>query len=895
MRDEPDHIGIANRSSRYSERTRSALILMIITGLLAAGNWLWRWNLLLYDLQMGFLSKPAADDIVIVAVDEKSLKALGPWPWSRQLHAKLVDRLTEAGAGAIILDIWFSEPDSSDPESDNNLIQSIAASERVFMPVILEEHRQGGRLVESMPLPPLSNVAAGLGHVHMDLDADGIARGVFLYEGLGQAYWPHLMLAVFNWVESGEHGVRSAVNARQTLNLQAINRYTHRLIPFYGPAGHYHHYSYNQVLEGEFLPNLFRDKFVLVGVTASGIGDALPTPVSGHGIPMSGVEINANILQSLRQGESITQVSYLPHLLGSALVVVLPFVLYPYFPTRAAPLVSLVLLIGFFLFTLFLLHRVNYWFPPTAALIGLMLSYPLWNWRRLDQAVRYLNEQLERMQREQRLLPVEQPPSDLKSAMDFLALLTPLQGWVLYDADSGRQLLQNGAELGPPMELLKTESWQRSGAELWTEIQRPATTWRLGTVWPRNDVPQGDSLAFMNEFASQYSHEPETKQDGVLERVELRMQQMQEANTRLQRFRNLINNAVGQMDDGLMVINGVGQVVMNNPKASFYLGRQSDRELLGEDAYRLLSVLEIEGGKTWRNLFKKVLLHKEPVRFEANRPPDTELFVQIKPLESADANFPGMIVNLSYIGTLKRSERTRAKMLNFLSHDIRSPITSVLSLTQSGQLLQGSARDMAEQIEPLARRSLKLADGFLRLARAEAAETASFTDTNFVEVAHNAMDEVYVHAKARQIKLLRKFKEDEIWLRGDLALLERALVSLLENAIKFSPPRSQVTMTLSIQGGRMVCEIADRGPGIPERQLNDIFLPFIQGDSEQPARNSGVGLGLSFVQVVTEKHQGTVTAGNCGKGGAIFTLSLPCEVNTPSELRRDERDVNHPL
>ncbi|MES9990514.1 MAG: CHASE2 domain-containing protein [Candidatus Thiodiazotropha sp.] len=888
MRDSAHPTGIVARSKKLSERSRSALILLLFTGLLAASNWLWRWDLLLYDLQMGFVSRPPAEDIIIVAVDEKSLETLGRWPWSRQVHAKLVDRLAKAGARAIVLDILFAEPDRANPDSDNQLIQSIAASERVFMPVILEEHRQGGMLVESMPLPALSNVAAGLGHVHMDLDADGIARGVFLYEGLGQAYWPHLMLALVNWLEPGKEGMRSAPTSPQTPNLHTINRHTHRLIPFHGPAGHYHRYSYSQVLEGDFLPNLFRDKIVLVGVTATGIGDALPTPVSGYGVPMPGVEINANILQSLMQGESITPVAYLPHLLGSALIVVLPFILYPYFSTRFAPLVSLLLVFGFFLFTLALLHRANYWFPPSAALVGLMLSYPLWSWRRLDQAVRYLNQQLERMQREQRLLPVEQPPSDLSSAMAFLARLIPLQGWVLYEAGSGKQLMQSGVELGTPLESLNSGVWRRSGAELWTEIERPERNWQLGLVWPRNEVPAGHSLKLVDEFALQFSQEAQSEQDGVLERVELRMQQMQEANARLQRFRNLINNAVGQMDDGLMVINGVGQVVMANPRASFYLGHHSDRELLGEDAYHLLSGLEIQGGEVWQELFKKVLVDKEAVRFEALRAVDTELFVQLKPLEDVDAEFPGMIVNLSYIGTLKRSERTRAKMLNFLSHDIRSPITSLLSLTQSRQLLEGSAGELAEQIKPLARRSLRLADNFLRLARAEAAETAAFTDTDFVEVAHNAMDEVYVQAKAKQIKLLRLFNEDEIWLRGDLALLERALINLLENAIKFSPPESQVSMTLSIQGTRLICEVEDQGSGIPEDQLGDIFMPFMQADSNQLTRKKGVGLGLSFVKVVAEKHHGGVSAKNSESGGAIFILNLPCEESAPRDAGNHE-------
>ncbi|MCU7875807.1 MAG: CHASE2 domain-containing protein [Candidatus Thiodiazotropha sp. (ex Lucinoma borealis)] len=869
------------RNKGLSERTRSALILLLFTSLLAASGLLWRWDLLLYDLQMGLMVRPPADDIIIVAVDEKSLETLGRWPWSRQVHAKLVDRLTQAGAKAIVFDILFAEPDRIDPESDIQLIQSIAASERVFMPVILEEHRQGGMLVESMPLPELSNVAAGLGHVHMDLDADGIARGVFLYEGLGQAYWPHLMISLLNWLAPDEIGMRSAPISMQAPNIHTINRHSHRLIPFNGPAGHYHRYSYSQVLEGDFLSNLFRDKIVLVGVTATGIGDALPTPLSGYGVPMPGVEINANILDSLRRGEVITPVGYLPHLLGSALIVVLPFVLYPYFPTRAAPLVSLALVMLFFLCSWILLRGMEFWFPPSAALLGLMLSYPLWSWRRLDQAVRYLNEQLERMQREQQLLPVEQPPSDMTSAMQFLARLMPLRGWVLYATDSGKQLLQSGEALGLPLDGLVSGKWQRSGAELWTLIERPETHWQLGLIWPRNEVPQGRLLQVANDFALQFTLEPETKQGGVLERVELRMQQMQEANARLQRFRNLISNAVGHMDDGLMVINGLGRVVMSNPRASFYLGHQSDRELLGEDAYRLLNVLEIQGGEQWQTVFKKVLLDKEPVRFEAIRPPNTELFVQLKSLEVLDAEMPGVIVNLSYIGTLKRSERTRAKMLNFLSHDIRSPITSLLSLTQSKQMHMGSTKELAEQIEPLARRSLKLADNFLRLARAEAAETTSFTDTDFVEVAHNAMDEVYIQAKTRQITLLRHFEEDEIWLQGDLGLLERALVNLLENAVKFSPPQSRIIMTLCVTGSRLVCEIEDEGPGIPQDQLSDIFLPFTQAESNQVSRKNGIGLGLSFVKVVAEKHHGSVTAKNGKKGGAVFTLSLPCEENAP--------------
>jgi signal transduction histidine kinase len=335
------------------------------------------------------------------------------------------------------------------------------------------------------------------------------------------------------------------------------------------------------------------------------------------------------------------------------------------------------------------------------------------------------------------------------------------------------------------------------------------------------------------------------------------------------------------MDDGLMVINSHGQVVMSNPRSAFYLGREADQELLGEDAYQLLKVLEVQGGGSWGEVFKKAMLEDEPVRFEAIRRPDTELFIQLKSLQGVEAETHGMIVNLSYIGTLKRSERIRAKMLNFLSHDIRSPITSLLSLTQSQQKRQGSGEHLAEAIEPLARRSLKLADDFLRLARAEAVEVASFIDTDFVSVVCNALDEIYIKAKAHQISFKSDFSDDEIWLQGDPSLLERALFNLMENALKFSPAESQIVVRVFRAQNSVVCEIIDRGVGIPEDQLQKIFLPFIQSSLNAMSDTRGVGLGLSFVKVVADKHQGRVAARNNQDGGATFSLIIPCESESP--------------
>jgi CHASE2 domain-containing sensor protein/signal transduction histidine kinase len=865
---------LSRQRSGLPERFRSALILLAFVSLMAGSGWLWRWDQQIYDLQLDLLSGEPSDDIVIVAVDKPSLDAIGRWPWSREVHARLVEQLTSAGAKAIVLDSLFSEPYQSDPESDIHLIQAVAASDRVFMPVILEQQRLGGVLIESMP--DLANVAAGLGHVQMDLDADGIARGIYLHEGLEDAYWPHLMLSLQQWLELGVVERMPPPLTSQAHNVPLINRRNHRLIPFTGPVGSYPRYSYSQVLEGVYKPDLFQDRIVLVGITAAGLGNAFPTPVSGHDVPMPVVEINANILDSLRQGSAIHQVSFLPHLLFSGLLAAIPLLLYGYSPPRFAPLVSLSVLLLFLLLDWVMLRGMHQWFPPTAVIIGIVISYPLWSWRRLNQALRYLNQQLERMQQEQRLISVQQPRADFAHAIDFLNQLMPLKGWALYDSD--RLIESHGEALGEPLQSLEPGRWQRTGAELWNQLPRGDSIWQLGLIWPRNQVPEGRSMQLLEDIAQLFSVEPDASRGTVLERVELRMHQIQEENLRLHRFRHLVANAVGQMDDGLMVINSLGQVVMSNPRAAFYLGREEE-ELSGQDAGQLLGVLEIHKIKSWQEVFQRVLLSGEAIRFEALRAPDTELFIQAKPLDVVEAGMQGMVINLSYIGALKHSERTRAKMLNFLSHDIRSPITSLLSLTQSHRLREGTAAEMAEQVEPLARRSLRLADNFLQLARAEAADTNAFEDTDLVSVAHNALDEVFVQAKAKEVTLRRELPEDVIWLRGDLGLLERALFNLLENAIKFSPAGGEVVMRLSREGDQVLCEIEDQGPGIPADQLREIFLPFTRAETENTSQGRGVGLGLSFVKVVADKHHGSVEAVNRAEGGALFSLRLPCEVN----------------
>ncbi|MDJ0805303.1 MAG: CHASE2 domain-containing protein [Gammaproteobacteria bacterium] len=864
-----------NLSLGLTERLVTAFSLLLLALLLAASGWLWRWDQLLYDLQIDLWSKPPAQDIVIVAVDEQSLADFGRWPWPRGIHAQLIDILSQSGAKAIAMDILFAEADLHNPLGDRQLIQSVAASERVFFPVIMEEYRLGGQLVETMPMSELSRVASGLGHMHMDLDADGIARGIFLYEGLGQAYWPHMMLSLLNWLDPVIWPLKNPPVPLSN-NTQSISRSDYHLIPFFGPAGHYPRYSYSQVLKGEFLEDAFDGRIVLVGVTATGLGDVLPTPVSAHGQPMSGVEINANILDALRSEETISRVEQHNYFLFTGLIVVLPFFLYPFFPTRLVPVVTVSLAMILLSVSLLWIHGFRIWFPPAVALLGLLISYPLWSWRRLELSVAYLRLELEKLHQEQQVLPVFQQPANLPTALQFLQQILPVQGWALYENHS--QLLdQSGEPLEQPFPELIPGQWARHGAELWTEIETQGVVRQLGIRWPRTAVPDGRAMLLLEDFAAQFNRPEEGESVSTLEQFERRILQVEQANERLAQLRRFITLALGQMDDGLLVVDSLGRVILSNPRAASYLGFENETALVGREASTLLQALEISGEHDWESVMVRLFMEGQPIRFEAQGPEERELYLQLQPLEKESAGIFGMIINLSDIGALKQTERTRARMLNFLSHDIRSPITSLLSLTQSRLVNEGTAAQLAEQIQPLARRSLKMADDFLQLARAEAADAASFTDLDFVGVVYDAIGDVYAQAQLRGIKLETELAVDEVWLQGNLALLERALLNLLGNAIRFSPDGGRIIISLQHMGKQLECCVLDEGPGVPDALQESIFQPFTLGKQDSKRSHTGVGLGLNFVKIVAEKHNGRVRLCDSTPVGAKFCLILPCE------------------
>ncbi|MDX1599691.1 MAG: HAMP domain-containing sensor histidine kinase, partial [Marinobacter sp.] len=179
-----------------------------------------------------------------------------------------------------------------------------------------------------------------------------------------------------------------------------------------------------------------------------------------------------------------------------------------------------------------------------------------------------------------------------------------------------------------------------------------------------------------------------------------------------------------------------------------------------------------------------------------------------------------------------------------------------------------------DQLGRLARRSYHLAEEFVQLARAEQLTETRFYECEFLAIVENARDSVSEQAAEKGIQLVLQGTED-LWLRGNAELLERAVINLLTNAVQYSPSGSTVNIQVFLAGHQACLTVSDEGSGIAPDELPHLFDRYRRQKSSELSGNRGTGLGLSFVNVVVEKHRGEISVSSEIGEGSAFTIKLP--------------------
>jgi two-component system, OmpR family, sensor histidine kinase KdpD len=222
------------------------------------------------------------------------------------------------------------------------------------------------------------------------------------------------------------------------------------------------------------------------------------------------------------------------------------------------------------------------------------------------------------------------------------------------------------------------------------------------------------------------------------------------------------------------------------------------------------------------------------------------------------------------------SERLRNSLLAALSHDLRTPLTVLVGLAESLTLtkpaLSPAQLDSAAAIQDEARRMSTLVSNLLDMARIESGEVKlNLQWQPLEEVVGAAMNATHGMLKHHHVEV--HIPRDLPLVRFDALLIERVLVNLLENASKYTPPGSKITLSAEVIADRLSVSVSDDGPGLPVGREEAVFQKFTRGERE--SATPGVGLGLAICRAIVESHQGRIIATNRPGGGALFTFTLP--------------------
>jgi len=232
------------------------------------------------------------------------------------------------------------------------------------------------------------------------------------------------------------------------------------------------------------------------------------------------------------------------------------------------------------------------------------------------------------------------------------------------------------------------------------------------------------------------------------------------------------------------------------------------------------------------------------------------------------------------------TERTRSALLSAISHDVRTPLTSIAGaastlLYEGGGLTEGQRRELLETVADEAERLARLVGDLLNLTRLETGALTAHKEPVPVE-------EVVVSALGRMERRLvgREVRTDlpslVLVVPLDPVLMEQVVVELLENAVKYSPPGSPIDVAARRAGSELLLEVADRGAGVPAGEEERVFDRFFRGSESRAA--AGTGLGLTVCRAIVRAHGGTIALLARSGGGTVARVAIPAEADdTPAD------------
>jgi len=393
-------------------------------------------------------------------------------------------------------------------------------------------------------------------------------------------------------------------------------------------------------------------------------------------------------------------------------------------------------------------------------------------------------------------------------------------------------------------------------------IKRTAESIARGNFQARSQVDQSDEIGSLSDAINNMATQ-------LRDRINTVMRQ-----------KNEIKAMLSSMIEGVIAVDEEEHIISMNQAAATMFSCDINNA-------QGRSIQEVIRNTVLHEFVKSALASQEPVEKDILLYTDVERIINAHGtvLRDADKHRVGALIVLNDVTRLWRLENIRRDFVANVSHEIRTPITAVKGFVET--LRDGSVKDPKDSkrflgiIEKHVDRLDAIIEDLLSLSRIEKEverEEIILHEDHIKDVLQSAVQVCEVKATPKKIRVELSCSKN-LMAKINAALLEQAIVNLIDNAIKYSDEGSIVQVQATQNESEIIISVRDQGCGLDEEHLSRIFERFYRVDKARSRQMGGTGLGLAIVKHITQAHRGHVSVeSNLGKG-STFSLHLP---KTPS-------------
>lgn len=229
---------------------------------------------------------------------------------------------------------------------------------------------------------------------------------------------------------------------------------------------------------------------------------------------------------------------------------------------------------------------------------------------------------------------------------------------------------------------------------------------------------------------------------------------------------------------------------------------------------------------------------------------------------------------------VKKLEQLKTDMIRIASHDLRNPLATIVGylelLRWDRDMMTPDHRDYIDSIGRATERMQKITSDILSLERIEeTAHEESSESVDLTDVVHKLIPEMQDQARKKMQELNFDLPTKAVRVVGDSIQLNEAIVNLINNAIKYTPPAGRVDVHLRLDANNAIFEVKDNGYGVPEEQQARLFEPFYRVRTNETKKIEGTGLGLHLVKNIVDRHNGRMIFSSVYGEGSTFGFTLP--------------------